>query len=202
MSGPEAAAETLAAYLRAVFPLHLAAMRAAETLTPTDVPDPKLVSSADLPELGIEHWPALVVVPERLLDLAVADYAPDMRPRTEARYQMAVEGYVRAQGFEATGRLTRRYATALRSALLTSRTARPAGVAWGPESPRIDVRSIREEYSPTVEISRGRTIGSFRTVFDLTQAEMPYILPVGASGLIGTVETVEVETKLIPHPAL
>lgn len=190
IGGPDRAAVVLASYLRTELPGHLAALRA---LYPSVViPDPRTVSSADLGEIGAEHWPAILVAPDELLENVRTGQTADARPLFEAAYRMSAEGYLRGKGYEATGALTRIYAAAVRSALTSKPTLRHVGIDWTGAFPRVDAGSIREEYAPVFEPSRGRTVGSFRTTFTLRQQEAP-LLPVTH----GMIESVDVEHTLV-----
>lgn len=190
MIGPESATQTLAAFLASQVPLYLAALR---VLYPTEtLPDPRLVSTADLAEIGAEHWPALIVAPDQMITNDARGHSQQSRPVFTVTYRMSIEGYVRADTYEATGTLVRRYASAVRSALVTSPRLRLPGQPWQGTYPRILVESITEEYAPVFEPSRGRTVGSFRTTVNLSQQETP-LLPAS----LGDVATIEVTQTLV-----
>lgn len=200
--GPDAAASALAGYLDAVVPAHLAALRAAVSVGADVLPDPRVVTSAELSNLGVENWPAILAVPERLESLDLVDMDGG-RPTYVATYLVGVESYVRGVGFEATGRLNRWYAAAVRSALLSSRTLRAPGASSAGPAPRVEVESIREEYAPAAEATRGRTIASSRITLRLSIEERTLIPPgTGAVADVDVdVEAVGPATPLI-HPAL
>lgn len=198
--GPAAAASLLVAYVKAEMPAILAASRTAYDITSEMMPDAKLVTAAELPEVPVDSWPAVMVLPERLVSMRRADVDQSGGPIYWARYRLGIETYVRAQGFEATGALNQRYAGAIAALLARDPQLRVAG-AWAPAAPRVDVESITQEYSPSVAVSAGRTIASARTLVEVTLLEAPRSLGALPSGLVSDVS---LTTSPLPprHPAL
>lgn len=199
--GADDAAATLAAFLRVAVPAMLTNDRTARSLSLADLPDPKLITSSELPEIPVDSWPAIVAVPERVEQVRAVGYGETGHLEYDVQYRVAVECYVRAQGFEATGRMNRRYAAAVRAALLANRTLKLP--QWSAARPRIDAESYVEEYTPTFEASRGRTIASSRATFTLRQLEAT-VLPDAGQVATTHIDTVRVgPTSPMPvHPAL
>lgn len=190
--GAAAAADVLVAYIEAELPAMLAKARTAYAVALEALPDPKLVTSAELPEVPVDAWPAVMVVPERLIGLNGADINPSGQTVYTARYRLAIETYVRAQGFEATGAMNRRYASTIAALLVRDPTCKVSNV-WAASYPRIDVTTIEANYLPTVSLSASRTIASSRTSFELTLLECPAAL--GHDPAL--VATTHVDSKII-----
>lgn len=182
MIGADIAAEAVAERLRQALPAHLAALR--ELHAGSEIPDPRLVAAMELAEIGAEKWPAVLVAPEAIV--LHQEQSRDRMARRQflVRYRIAIEGYVRARTYEATAALNRRYAAAVRSVLVQQ----PSLGVNGQSYPRVGVNSVSEEYAPVFEVSRGRTVGSFRTTFELDCLEVPLI-----PAQVARVASVEVE---------
>lgn len=195
MMGAEYAADNVAKFLEHALPAYLTLMRSQLGIPNDQLPLPKTVTSADLPEIPIEQWPAIIVAPAQMSSFDQTDWSDRGFPRFSTSYDMEIEGYVRSRGFEATGRLNRRYAAAVRGVLSLNKTLRVPDVDWSGVMPTVDVESIREEYAPSFDSKTGRTVASFRTRFTLNQTEEP--LHEGPTGMV-----MSVETTLRRHPAL
>ena len=203
MMGPELAATSVANYLRWAVPVHLDRIRASQNLDINSLPGVKLVTAADLGadlRIGPSSFPALSVLPEQLSSIQPVEIHPGNLSTYQADYTMAIEGYVAAQEPEQAGLVNRRFAAAVRSALLSTPSLRKTPEVTVPGTPKVLIDTIAEEYSPVLPENQsvnntGRWVASFRTSFTLRQIESPYGDPVE------TFQSTALSIKPI-HPAL
>ena len=191
MRGPEAVATVLTARLAVAIPARL---RVAETrlgLPVGALPNPQRLVDYDAGPIPLESWPAVYVLPQRMTRLTLIENTLDGE-HYRARYPVRVLAWVRADGYQPTDLLRKRYALAIREALLDRRAL--AGGATEREV-AVDPTTITEDYSE-VMVDAGRTIAGTWLDVDVTAVEV--LDPPTALGVVNT-KTV---TAVAKHPAL
>lgn len=209
MLGPEGAAERVTAWLTARIPARLRLLETRYELEAATLPDPSLVVDHDTGPLGLEDWPAVLVLPQRLEALAYVDNVP-AGELYRATYSVEVLEWLRADDYETTDELRKRYVLATREALL-ERKQLEAAPAYGETAAgtfAVDPGSIREDYGPVVVDEAKRTIAGVRLTVNVTVAEL-----LDGPDPMGTVDTpptvgeepVRVDepiTSVVVHPGL
>ena len=161
MQGPEYAAARAATWLRGRIPAQLRAIELRLDLDPGSIADPVMVLDHETGPLGIEEWPAVFVLPLRLEGLELVDVEADGSELYRATYALRVLSWVRASDYPATDALRKRYALAVREALLERKALEVAPGVWqgNPDADlSVDPRSIREDYSDVLVDEAARTI--------------------------------------------
>lgn len=197
MQGPEHAADRLTGWLTDRIPAQLRALEARLDVAP--IADPAQVLAHERGPIGIEDWPSVFVLPLRLERLALVDAEADGSELYRATYAIRVLAWVRADGYAATDTLRKRYALAVREALLERKSLelRPGVWTGNPDGDlTVDPTSIREDYSDVLTDDAARTIAGVDTTVAVTVLEH-----VAAPADLGTVLDTDV-TPLPPHPAL
>lgn len=191
MSGPEDVAELLRAHLADAVPTRLDELRAELSLTTKVLPDPKLVTAQERDLVNLAEWPAIFVVVQRLEGLRRNDGPNEDGTVTyRARYPVRVFVFVRADGYEPTDLLRKRYVRATREVLFA-----------GQEVAELDERSYSESYSDVGQDDNKRSIAGFYADFTVELDEDLAARPATpAPDPDGWAMTVEEAT--LPHPAL
>ena len=192
MNGPEGAAELIRGWLETAVPRRLAIIEARLPAGTPPVPRPALVAAEDRGPIGIEWWPAILCLPTitRRMDFVGADDAGEVYRVT---YAMQVLAWVRGEDHPATSLLQRRYALAIREAILERKSLR---ATFGrPSDATIDPASIVEDYSAVTTGEGGATIAGLQVNVDLIVAEL-----VPGPAPVGRADTLTVAA--VPHPAL
>ncbi|WP_288797848.1 hypothetical protein [uncultured Arsenicicoccus sp.] len=213
MRGIHAAATRAAEWLAAEVPTALDRIRISEALDPADLPSPEHVWGHDINQLGIDDWPAVLVVPGQQRGMQYLDALDDGGELYAVTYSLIIYGWVRAEDYEATARIRDRYGLAIREALLT-RKQMSAARAWDDPTPRtadawVKPETIREDYGPPTSDGR-RTIAGVEVRLDITVIEQlsgPTVLGDAAAPVTKTVTPEPTSTggdtrTLPPHPAL
>lgn len=194
IAGPEAAAERVAAWLKAQVPA-LLLVRA--TATATAYPPPVLVQSYESGPLAVEDFPAILVLPQRLTSLRLVDVTPGGETYSAA-YALRVLLWVRGLSHADTSRIRFGYATAAREALLARKQATAQDSTVGDGLFAVDPTSLVEDYSDVMVDEAGRTIAGVYLDVTVTQVEH-----VDTTPITGTTTEVAVDTLSVPpHPAL
>lgn len=218
MIGPEGAAELAAAWLEARIPYRLAALEARLDLDAGSIGVPALVLPYDRLRLGVEEYPAILVVAQGLPRLGPVDvnHAGDSY---RATYRLRVYAWVRDVDEQLTDLRRKRYALAIREAFLerlTMSAPPPLPASGGNPAPRIatDALSLSESYSDIVVDDAGATIAGAWVEVDVTIEERLEAAPLELDGSPAVerepVELVGVDVtalprdtaSLPPHPAL
>jgi hypothetical protein len=207
MRGPEAAAELTAAWLGSRIPARLRILEAERGLTANAIGDPAIVVPYDRLRLGLEEWPAVLVVGQALRKLSPAEVLEDGREAYVATYALRVFVWVRGEDELDTDQLRKRYVLAVREALLERRTMTSSStggrrIVDPVAAPAIAVNplSIGESYSDLALDDVGTLAGAWLDV----DVDVPEFLsaPAGYGQLLNPVVTANADTATIPpHPA-
>lgn len=206
MLGPEGAAEHARERLAARIPARLRILEGRYTLPPGTLANPAKVLAHEDGPLGLEDWPAVYVLPQRLAELRLVDVRPDASEVYRCVYDLRVLAWVRAHDYTATDRLRKRYALAIREALLERKSLTPAEQAqagdYAAEDNTVDPSSIREDYSDVMTDQAKRTIAG--AWLDVRLITIETLAGPAALGVVGEVDVRETaDTAAIPpHPAL
>jgi len=201
MHGPEDVAQRAVDWLYGRIPARLRILEERLELEPLSLPDPAQVLGHERGPLGLEDWPSVFVLPQRLTAAELVDVEDDGAEQYRNTYRVRILAWVRASGdgatdgYAATNALRNRYTLAIREALLERKSLKLPGslVAGDPDSDlAVDPNSIREDYSPLID-DEGRTIAGVTIDVDLTVREL---LPPPPP--LGTADDVLVDV----HPAL
>lgn len=208
MRGPEGAATLVCAWLTARIPARLTRLEEVLGLDAGTLPTPGLITAQDRGTIGLEQWPAVLVIPQRMEQLELTDLGSDGSELYRVGYRIRVLTWVRAEDHESTATLRNRYALAIRETLLerkqlTERATFGSG-AFGQDTSEAAVRpeTITEDYSDTFVDDAGRTIAGgwvelVVTVNELLEGDTA----APAASSITVAETGD--TSTIPqHPAL
>lgn len=215
MYGPEGAAERLVDWLTTRIPAHLATLTAQHD-DGIALPPPVTVAAQERGPLALEDWPSVFVLPQRLVTLDVLDTERTGAEDYRATYTLDVLAWVRGDGYAHTDTLRKRYALAVRMALLERKqlTAVPGYGAPAPASAAdvvVTPSSIREDYSDVLVDDASQTIAGVVTTVDVTVLErLPGAAPLGTVQTTPTptleplpMPTTDGDTVTIPvHPAL
>lgn len=204
MLGPEGAAAHAVAWLAERIPARLRLLEGRYALPVGELADPAKVLDHEDGPLGLEDWPAVYVLPQRLESMALVEVNADASEAYRCVYALRVLAWVRADSYAATDALRKRYALAIREALLERKTLTPAA-AYGSgsfgapvEDNAVDPSSIREDYSDVMVDEAGRTIAGVWVDVSLITLET-----IGGPAPLGVAEDVEVTPDALPpHPAL
>lgn len=210
MLGPEGAAELARSWLAERIPARLRILEARYSTDDVDVtlPDPAHVLAHEVGPIGIEDWPSVYVLPQRMTGMTAVDVREDASEVYRVTYSVRALGWLRAQDYATTDQLRKRYALAIREALLERKTLTPAetygsGDYGTNEDTVVDPFSIREDYSEVFTDQAKRTIAGVLVDFNLIVVEtLDGPAPLGT--LLEPVEVQETgDTAAIPpHPAL
>lgn len=195
MHGPEDTAKRARDWLYGRLPARLRIIEERLELDPNSLADPAQVLDHERGPIGLEDWPSVFVLPLGTTGTTLVDVEDGGAEQYLTTYRLQVLAWVRADDYEATGRLRLRYALAIREALLERKSLKlPTGVVLGdPDSDlAVDPRSIRENYSPLID-DEGRTIAGVEVTVEVTVREL-----LEAPPAYGTVEELDVAV----HPAL
>lgn len=213
MIGPEGAADRVVEWLTPTIPARLRLLEARLGLDPATLPDPQLIAAQERGPLGLEDWPSVFVLPQRLDRLEPIEQAhPAGGESYRATYVLRVLVWVRAEGYDATDTLRKRYVLAAREALLERKqlAAQPAYGTPPLEGTEFAVvpASIREDYSDVLVDDAKRTIAGAWIDLNVTVVEV-----LAGPAPMGTVDTppavtprpvgpAEQLTNIVVHPGL
>ncbi|KWW97402.1 hypothetical protein LI90_4374 (plasmid) [Carbonactinospora thermoautotrophica] len=190
MDGLEGACTLLADRLRAALPGKTAELRTRYGADPAALPDVVTVEPHDVDQLGVEQWPAVLVVGQETRGIRPVDVGPTSEVY-QVRYALRVFVWARGDGYAQTDTLRKRLTLGVRELLLTRRLLAPAG--------RVEPSSLAESYSDLARDEAGRTIGGAFIAVEVTLEETL----TSETPPVGMVDTVSVDTgSLPPHPAL
>lgn len=193
MEGMEGATRLLADRLRDRLPAKTAALRArygVTELAAESLPDFVTVDHRERIRLGLEEWPACLVVGQETRRIRRDDRGPTATTFT-ARYNLRVFVMVRA-AVDADADLARKRLTlAVRELLLEQGTLGAAGT--------VDETSLTESYSDLARDDTDATVaGAFIAVDVVLEESLT-----GLTAPVGTVAAATVDTGALPqHPAL
>lgn len=196
MHGPEDTARRAADWLRDRIPARLRIIEARLGLAAGELADPAQVLDHERGPIGIEDWPSVYVLPLRTGGMRLVDVEDGGAEQYLTTYTLRVLAWVRADGYEATGRLRFRYALAIREALLERKTLTlNANVTAGdPDSDlAVDPGSLVEDYSDVMVDDASRTIAGVDVTVTVTVREL--LEPPPPLGVVDT-------TAVAVHPAL
>lgn len=206
MLGPEGAASHARTWLATRIPARLRILEArySTPTAPVVLPDPVQVLDHEVGPLGVEDWPSVFVLPLRQEAMQLVDVRQDSSEVYRVVYALRVLAWVRAGDYATTDQLRKRYALAIREALLERKTLTPAptynsgdyGAAT--EDNVVDPGSIREDYSDVMVDAAKRTIAGVDVTVNLIVTEVLSPLV----NALGTAEDLDVTPTLTPHPAL
>lgn len=199
MLGPEGAARYAREWLADRLPARLRILEARYS-TDTDtvtLPDPVHVLDHEVGPLAVEDWPTVFVLPQRNEGMRLVDVRGDASEVYRVTYSLQLLAWVRADGYTATDQLRKRYALAIREALLERKSLAPPATYGGGdygdsrEETVVDPASIRESYSGVFVDEAKRTIAGVEVTLNLIVTEV-----LDGPDALGVAETVDV------HPAL
>lgn len=189
MRGPDAAATLLADHLEAKVPDKVHELEERLELAPGTVELPGLYTAEDRPQLAIEEWPAVLVIP-REAELTVVDVI-EASTVYRVTYRLRVYLFARAQEFADTSRLRHRLMLAVREVLLGK-------LDLGDPDAAIDASRYRESYSDVdVDPRDQRSIAGAYAELSLILEETMTTDLLRQGPL-----TPEVTGEPLPHPAL
>jgi hypothetical protein len=191
MNGPERATQAITDRLTADLPGRLARMETDLGLPAGALPVPQKIVPRDEWHLGVDDFPAVLIVAQDLVSLTPVDVGDEAGQRYRARY--ALRAYVWARGdHDADTDLARKRLTlAVRESLLALPSAGVDGLA-------VEPATIRESYSDVgVDEQTHATIAAAWIGFDAYQDEL-----ITDAAPVGSADALTVEVGLIPHPAL
>lgn len=187
--GPERIAAALVARLTSDLPPRLAALEADLDLPEGSLPPPQTILPRDEWHIGVEHFPAILVVAQELIELRPVDRADDATVRYRARYAFRVFCWARGDDDASTDLARKRLTQVTRESLLTVPSAGADGLAVEPST-------LRESYSDiAVDETSHATIAAAWIAFEVMADEF-----LAAPTPDGTAESVTVTTLI--HPAL
>lgn len=197
MRGPEYAAAQVADYLIGRVPVKLTQL--AERLGVDVLWAPNLIVGHDVPTLGLEQWPAVLILPQRTTGMTLLAAAEGGGQAWRVTYQLEALAWVRGEDTVAVEALKHRYALAVRECLL-EHTMLPGGDL------SIDPASLVESYSPTDSDPNGGVVAGASCGFTVTVDEN-LADPVPGHGQTQAVnvysEALVLDTDAVPqHPAL
>ncbi len=209
MDGPEFAAKHAVTWLTTRIPARLRVLEERYDLPPNSLPDPAKVLDHARGPIAIEDWPSVYVLPQRMNGMRLVEVRPDAAEVYQLTYPVRIICWVRSEGYQATDLLRKRYALAIREALLERKQLSPAATygtgSYG--SPGADVvidpLSIAEDYSDVInDEAAARTIAGAWVDVNMLVTEVLDGPPV-----LGEADTVEVvadgDTAILPpHPGL
>lgn len=204
MKGPEGASELVRAWLEQRIPARLTRLEQLLGLPAGSIPTPGLIVAQDRGPIGLEEWPALLVIPQRMESLELVDVGGDGSELYRAGYRVRVLVWVRADDYDTTDLLRKRYVLAVRETLLERKqlTARPAYGTASPGDSAVRPETFTEDYSDVFVDDAGRTIAGGWVELVVTVLEL---LDGEADAPTATEVTVAEtgDTSAIPqHPAL
>lgn len=192
MIGPEGAASAARAWLTARIPARLRVLEERYSLPGGALADPAQVLDHEIGPLGLEKWPAVFVLPLRQDGMRLVDVREDSSEVYRVVYAINVLAWVRADSYATTDQLRKRYALAIREALLERKSLDP-----DTDETVVDPTSIREDYSDVMTDAAKRTIAGVSVTVNLIVTEV--LEPVVPA--YGVAADVDVDT--VPaHPAL
>lgn len=208
MIGPEGAAEALTSYLAARLPDKLAAIRARLDVGEV-VPDPAVVEAHDRYRLGVEEYPAVLVVVDTLSSFTVTGRGDDGSEQYVARHPFRAFVWVRAQDDRAADLLRKRYVLAVREVLLERRAVvdyrrdvNGTILHASSSTAVVDPLTLTEDYGPVAMDEAGGTLAPAFVSLDVLIGEQldppPPLGVMNTYAITGNVDTVGVP----PHPAL
>lgn len=201
MQGPEAAGGRVATWLRDRMPTKLRQIEA--RLSADDAPvvivDPAQVLDHETGPIPIESWPAIYCMPQRTRRTQLVDVDTDGTETYRVTYTVQVLMWVRADSYEETDALRKRYVLAVRECLLDRKTLALPGVVMPPAAVVPD--SLVENYGP-VDVDEGRTIAGAELLVDVILLEV--LAGPEPRGVANDFEvTATSDTAAVPpHPAL
>lgn len=191
MIGPEGATALLVAGLAAAIPDKLTALEERLDLAAGTLPAPKVVVPRDIPRLGLEDWPALMVVAQEARGFRRVDVDDEGATVYAVTYPVRVYEWARGDNLEQADLARKRLVLAVREVMLEGLVL-DADVGYV-----VDV-SLRESYADLVSDEEAGGIGAAFTEAELNLIEAltprAPAIPVGNVGL----DT----APLPPHPAL
>lgn len=202
MQGPEGAARHARTWLATRIPARLRVLEARYGLEAGSLADPAQVLDHERGPIGVEDWPAVYVLPLRQEGMTLVDVRDDASEVYRVVYALRVLAWVRADSYATTDQLRKRYALAIREALLERKSLAPAptygagdyGTAG--EDTVVDPSSIREDYSDVMVDTAKRTIAGVDVTVNLIVTEV-----LDGPAALGVAEVLDV-TELPEHPAL
>lgn len=200
MQGPEYTAARAAAWLRTRIPVQLRRLEDRLDLDAGSLADPAQVLDHERGPLGVEDWPSVFVLPLRLEGLDLVENQPDGSELYRAAYSVRVLAWVRADDYATTDTLRKRYALAIREALLERKTLKLNGVTYAGDPHAdltVDPRTIREDYSDVLVDDARRTIAGVDVTVTIRVLER-----VDPPPALGTVLTTQATALPLVHPAL
>lgn len=188
MSGPEAAAQAVAARLATDLPGRLTALETRLTLPAGSLAVPQLIQPRDEVELRLEDFPAVLVVPMEAVSFR-AMTATATGELYHVRYVMRVYCWSRGEHAADTDLARKRLTLAVRETLLGRQKF---------DVSRIDPGTFVESYSDLGETEDRATLAAAFIGFEMVMEEtVPF-----PEGTLGAANTITTTTGLLPHPAM
>lgn len=205
MIGSEGAGALAAAWLMGALPARLRLMETRLDLPVNSLVDPSLVADHETGPIAIEQWPAVYVLPQKMSGLKLVDVEDGGGETYRVTYPVRFLAWLRADDYGTTDLLRKRYALAIREALLIRKQLTPAPQylddRYGQDTSIVTVNpaTIREDYSGMVDQIASGTIAGVAVDVDLAFTET-----LAGAAPLGHVSTaVETDTQhLPPHPGL
>lgn len=188
MNGLEGACDTVTSYLTTGLPGKTAQLRQRYSATAEQLPDVTTVLGHDVDDLGIEEWPAVLVVGQNMTSAVLLEEDDDGDELYRCTYRLHVYVFVRGPSYAGTDALRKRLTLGVRELLLV----RP-GLAPDVQADRT---SLTESYSDLALDEQSRTVGAAYIRVDVTVEESldPEVAAVRADAVV--VDT----ANLPPHP--
>lgn len=177
MDGPEGAAARLGLWLEHRLPVRLAMVRVRLDLDEAQLPAPAAVLGYDKLTLGVEEWPAVLVVGDQLRRLRLLEVDPITgAEHYAATYALRVFAMVRGDGELDVDLVRKRYVIAVREALLERKTLGElppydAAPVAGDGRFAVNPASITESYSDLAPTESGATIAGAWLAVEVTVQE-------------------------------
>lgn len=188
MAGPRKVRLDLMAWFEAHLPPLIVRTRTDWSLSDVELPDFEEFKAYE--KFALDRAPLIQCGVTRATEFTRTDVL-DGEPQYDLTYQAQVWAWVKAQDYEPTLEMRDDVGTIIRAMLLGDQ-------AFGqPNRYAMNERSFSEDYSEPAKVKGDRWVAGIVYRFDLRVSEGLARVP------IGTVDTTEVETDLLPvHPAM
>lgn len=203
MYGPEGAATRVTAWLTQRLPVRLRIIETRQDLPAGSLVDPARVLDHEVYPIALEDWPSVYVLPQRTVTMTLVDVVDGAGEVYRTTYAVRLLAWVRGDSFTGTTRLARRYALAIREALLERKTLTVALDAVGEFAVAPD--TFREDYSDTFTDPQdaARTIGGILVDFNVTVIEvLEGPAPRATVAATEVLESLADTANVPPHPGL
>lgn len=188
MNGLEGACDAVTGYLTAGLPAKTAQLRERYAVTAEQLPDVTTVLPHDVDNLGIEQWPAVLVIGQNMTGAVLLDVDDAGDELYRCTYRLHVYVFARGPSYAGTDALRKRLTLGVRELLLVQPGPAPQVL--------VDRTTLTESYSDLALDEQSRTVGAAYIRVDVTVEESlnPEVAAVRADAVV--VDT----ANLPPHP--